>query len=539
MNRKHGIWLGLAVFLVLASGVVADEATDAFESLYGDEMKQVLSTPPSADNVALAVKLLEVARGVADQPAFLAVLCEKVYELGAEDLTGYPTAVGAMEFLAEKAPDKKVECLQKCASLIQGEHSKVRDEAKKRTGCLLVLALKNVADAQISTGDLDSAAATLRQAMDVASSAGFSSSALQAKLTALLRRQAAEKQTVALKIKLADNSNDTASRKKLVHLYLVELDNAAEAANFLGEDLDGTTRKHVPEASVPIDEVSETTCLGLAKWYVSLAETPAKSSKAAMLWRAKTYYERFLDLHQAQDLSRTASVLALNKVEESLAKLGPTSQQDNGASSWIDCLRLVELPKHAVSGKWDRKGNQLFVAEEGKSCLATIPLSPESSYQLQVVFTRVSGNGQVGVALPIKSASCDIVLQPSVFGLEKIKEENGKEGGKWVGFGPVVSGRDYCLDVKVEIRGNQASIDAGLDGKCLIQWQGPSSSLRVTPGWSLPETKFLKLHAWNAAVLFRSVRLKAAPEEPKVLSQALLDYINNKAAFFGVAPTAK
>ncbi len=537
MNGKHGIWLlGLVTFLVLGSGAAADEATDAFESLYGDEMKQVSSTPSPADNVVLAAKLLEAARGIAEQPAFLTVLCEKVYELGAEDLTGYPAAVFAMELLAEKAPDKKVECLQKCASLVQGEYSKVRDEAKKRTGCLLVLALKNVADAQVSLGDLDSATATLRQAMDVASSAGFSSSALQAKLTTLLRQQAAEKQTTALKVKLVANPNDTASRKKLVHLYLVELDNAAEAANFLGETLDGTTRKHVPEASMPIDEVPETVCLGLAKWYASLAETPVMTSRAAMLWRAKAYYERFLDLHRVQDLSRAANTLALNKVEESLAKLGPTSQQSNGSSSWIDCLRLVELPRHAVSGKWERKGTQLFVAEEGKSCLATIPLSPESSYQLQVVFTKVSGNGQVGVALPIKSASCDIVLQPDIFGLEKIKEENGKEGGKWVGFGPVVSGRDYCLDIKVEIRGSQAAIDTGLDGKCLIQWQGPSSSLRATPGWSLPETKFLKLHAWNAAVLFRSVRLKAAPEEPKVLSQALLDYINNKAAFFGVAP---
>jgi hypothetical protein len=72
--RLHLMVLAI-VFAAPALAAPEDEAIQAFDSLYGEEVKRVLATPDTADDAALAGKLLEAARSVAAQPALLAVLC--------------------------------------------------------------------------------------------------------------------------------------------------------------------------------------------------------------------------------------------------------------------------------------------------------------------------------------------------------------------------------------------------------------------------------------------------------------------------------
>ena len=215
MNRKRENWLVvLVVFLVFGQTTMADEAEDAFNSLYGEEMKRVVATPSLADDIILANKLLEAAHSVSNQPSLFAVLCEKTYGLAGKSPTGCATALAAMELLAEKIPEKKIECFQKSADLLQSEYGKSRGETKTKIGQILIQALKNIASAQVAAGNLDGALATLKQALSIASSVSPSSGqVLQAQLVAIAKRQAAEKQVAALKAKLTDNPGDTALRK--------------------------------------------------------------------------------------------------------------------------------------------------------------------------------------------------------------------------------------------------------------------------------------------------------------------------------------
>jgi formylglycine-generating enzyme required for sulfatase activity len=55
-------------------------------------------------------------------------------------------------------------------------------------------------------------------------------------------------------------------------------------------------------------------------------QAAAPASKGAMLRRAQDYYQRFLDLHPAADLGRTAAALTLKRIEDALAKLGPAPE---------------------------------------------------------------------------------------------------------------------------------------------------------------------------------------------------------------------
>ncbi len=333
---KHLAWLALAAILLACPLVaLADEAADTFDKLYGEDLKRVAATPSAADDLALAKQLLEAARQVTNQPALLTLLCEKAHELAAKDAGGYPTAKAALELLAANVPEKKVESLQKMAAMYQRPYAAARGDAKSKAGEVLVEALKALADAQAEAEDADGVGDTLKQALAVATAIKSPSKAdIQAQLAGLGAQQQVEKQIAALKAKLEKDPQDAASRKEIVRLYVVEMDNPAEAAKFIDETLDEATRKYVPAAAKPLEEAPELACNALGDWYRGLADqTTAPASKGAMLRRAKAYYERFLGLHKADDLARTGAALMLKKIEDALAKLGPAGEGKSGPST--------------------------------------------------------------------------------------------------------------------------------------------------------------------------------------------------------------
>jgi formylglycine-generating enzyme required for sulfatase activity len=327
----------VAASLVLLSTIpiLADQAEDTFNKLYEEDLKRVAATPSAADDLALAKQLLEAAGKVANQKDLLTLLCEKAHELAVKDPAGYPTAKAALDFLAAKVPEKKVEALQKIVAMYQRPYTTARGDAKVKAGETLLAALKALADAQVAAEDIDGAGATLKQAFVVATTIRSpSKAALQAQLAGLAPQQQVEKQVAALRAKLEKDPQDAASRKELVRLYVVEMDDAAEAAKFVDEKCDEATRKYVPAAAKPLEEAPELACSELGDWYRGLAdEATAPPSKGAMLGRAKEYYERFVDLHKADDLARAGATLMLKKIDDALAKLGPAPEARPGAPS--------------------------------------------------------------------------------------------------------------------------------------------------------------------------------------------------------------
>jgi len=325
--------LALAAILLAGSlPVLADEAADTFNKLYGEDLKRVAATPSPADDVALAKQMLEDAKEAGDQPVFLSLLCEKAYELAVKDASGYATATASMDLLAGKSPEKKVECLRKNAALYQKQYAAARGEAKTKAGEDVITALSALAEAQTGAGDSDAAGGTLRQAITVATVIkSENKAALQDRLENLAPRQKVEKQIEAMQAKLDANPKDEASRKELVRLYLVEMDNPAEAAKFLDEALDEATRKYVPAAAKPVEDAPELACMELGDWYKGLADqATTPTSKGAMLRRAKAYYERFVELHKTDDLARTGATLMLKKIEDALAKVGAAPEPKYG-----------------------------------------------------------------------------------------------------------------------------------------------------------------------------------------------------------------
>jgi len=353
---KHMVCSALtAILLACPLVVLADEAADTFNKLYGDDLKRVAATPSPADDVALARQLLEAAGKVANQKALLTLLCEKAYELAIKDPAGYPTAKAAKDLLAASAAEKKAESLL------------------------------------------------------------------------------AEKQIAALKARLAADPKDASSRKEIVRLYLVEMDNPAEAAKFLDEAMDAATRKYVPAAAKPIEDAPEAACTEMGDWYKGLADqATAPASKGAMLQRAKAYYTRFVDLHKADDVARAGATLMLMKIDDALAKLGPAAVGMPGSSGLtLDLgkgatmkLVLIRPGKFMMGSPDSEQGHK---ADEGPQHQVTIskPFYMGMTEVTQAQYEAVMGTNPSNTKAPTNPVD-SITWHEAVEFCRKLSEKTGK-----------------------------------------------------------------------------------------------------------------
>ena len=317
-----------AALILTATALPAEEAADTFNSLYGDEMKRALATPGTGDDLALAAKLLRAARQAETEPGLVPLLCGKAYELAVKDPSGYPSALAAMRLLAAKVPAMKVQALVWSVAVRQRQYGQARGEDRAKAADALIDAHRQLAQAQDEAGDGDAAAASLRQALLVAASnRPEARPAIQAQLADMVARNQSARQLAALKARVEANPKDAASRKELVRMCLVDLDDPAQAASFVDEGLDASLRRYVPAAARGVDAAPELACVELGDWYRNLVDQATTSAaKAAVLTRARAYYNRFLTLHTAEDPARGAAAAALKKVEDDLAALGPAAK---------------------------------------------------------------------------------------------------------------------------------------------------------------------------------------------------------------------
>ncbi|MCX5675742.1 MAG: hypothetical protein NTX87_12110 [Planctomycetota bacterium] len=530
------------VFAAPALAAPADEAVEAFNSLYGEEVKRVLATRDTSDDTLLAAKLFEAAKTVSQQPELMSLLCEKTVELGRTTPTGRATAVQAMELLAAKAPERKAACLEKIVSIRQIDYDTSRPDAKAQPGEALVAALLALADAKAEAGDSAGALEPCRKALAIATAIKSEARAtLAPRLDRLAARVKMDQRIAGLRARLEAAPTDAAVRMELVRAILVDLDNPAEAAKFTDASLDAAWQKDVPAAARGTEETPELACQELGDWYRGLADPAAPAAKPAMLGRARAYYQRFLALHKTEDVARAQVTLAMRKLDESAApeppRTGPPAKAPPPAAGdalpagqWLDVLKYVDTNKDPTTGSlpvgWQRQGATVVCTNPGYgSSRLAIPVMPQGSYELQVRFALAHAHGDVGIFLPAGAGSVMLQVDGSgVSGLEYVNGSSAYSNGTGTNTTLAVN-RIYTVDIRVTLTGDQAEILAALDSKPLLRWQGPQTAL--SPYYAM-DHRCLGLYAYYTTATFGSLRLKMLsgdarlykPEPPKPAAPA-------------------
>jgi len=500
--------VAVALLTFSAAPIWADEAQDAFNRLYASDYDKALRTR----DTAFAAKLLEAAKTKGTDAALAALLCDKAYELGSKSPNGYATAAQAMELLADQVPDRRADCLDKAAALRQRQYESAKKPDKAKVGEELFEALLAAADAKTESHATADAIGLCRRAQLLVSTVGQERKPeVQGRLERLLARQRVEKQLGDLKAKLQASPDDAATRDELVRLYLVELDDPAQAAGFLRDSCAEAMRKYIPAVAKGVEGTPEMACIEMGNWYLGLADKAGPAGKGAMMARAYAYYDRFLSLHKTEDGARSEALLARKKIEEALVKLGESRADVPGP--WADLLKLADPSKHAVEGAWEVKGGALVI--KGGAGRFIFPCVPEGNYEVMFTMTRLDRTMGAGILLPVGSTGTFFNFESGGGRFDGARP--GRPAAEQLSPGALVTGKDFTFDIRVTRKKDQAEITIHLNDKPYLHWQGPVSDLSVPDRAKWLEPLRVGLGTNWIHVVFKNVKIRSLSGKLKIL----------------------
>jgi tetratricopeptide (TPR) repeat protein len=523
MGHRFGQFLMLLI--LGASMPVAARGQDAaakVDELFGEAIREVKATPTQEDDVKLARDLLAAAQADSQDAATAVALCDAVYGLASPATGGLDVAAEAIELLGQHAPERAADCGQKALVIRRRQYIAATGANRAAAGEHLIEALENVVEALVKKGQYAEAITYLRQASSAA--AGIRSSQkgrIQAEIDRLVALDRLHRVIRELEARLKADPKDDYARRRLIDLYLIELDDPTRAAALLGQDADEALRTYIPLAVKEVSELKPGACLEVGNWYYGLrtkATTPM--GKPAMLRRAQGYLERYVQEADAGDLTVVKAKLTLEKIEKELDALAP-------AGPWLDVLKLVNPSKHAVRGRWLRQGRRIGVAATGHDRVM-IPIAPKGDYELKVQFARSKGDGDVNVVLPVGAACVTLALSEHRARASGLSAVDGsfhrdKEAPASAGLSNRAT---HNVHVKVTTKDGSAKIRASLDGKKLLDWSGTPLALSVTDEWRLPNKTVLGLGTYSgctttfAGAQLRMLTGRAAPVEIAVRNES-------------------
>ena len=370
---KHSIILALAFMIIFAaagvSPVLADEAVDQL-------IKQVIGDARS--NSDRAARLYSAGLIAKDTPEIQVVLLLKAVEYGLKGITvpeARTSVQGAVALLGEAAPQRADEWGAMDLDLLRRwfRVAKSRDEKETIAGQLIELQVSRGGDF-MSKRKWAEAVDAYREAYSVASTLNLASKNELARDLRLATHflgvsQKVERYEASLKAK----PDHAPTRTLLLDALVIGLDAPARAAGYLNDDVDQAYRTYVPLAAKEEGKVQGDICRELGDWYYkALAPKSAQLSKAAVLVRAKGYYQQYLDAHTTQDLAGAKVKMALSKIDKELEKLAldgmPVPSRD----------RIVFLDKKSIAPFKAGTKQGKFPIQKGVDCLG--PFSGSGIY---------------------------------------------------------------------------------------------------------------------------------------------------------------
>ncbi|QDT45186.1 Serine/threonine-protein kinase PrkC [Gimesia alba] len=185
-------------------------------------------------------------------------------------------------------------------------------------------------------------------------------------------------------------------------------------------------------------------------------------------------------------------------------------------------LEEIDSSQHAFRGNWktaqvpekehENKFRQELFIEGGSDFSSLIlPVVPTGSYQLQVQLTRIQGNGEINLMLPVGEAYCMISLgkDGNQFGIQHV---NGRYWDMRK-TGLFANRKEFTIEVDVQLElDNQVAIHFQIDENEVFHWEGKQSELSIREMWRI-YPKALGLGVDQDAVRFQKILFQSKSGE--------------------------
>lgn len=312
---------------------------------------------------------------------------------------------------------------------------------------------------------------------------------------------AAAKRVARLKEELA--AEDKAeTRKEVVRLLVNVLDDPAGALAVAAKD-DGD-RPMLELAAKKPGELTVEQVMALAGWYAKRSEAGDAVSRMLLAPRAGALVDALEGKTLTEEQQKALGELR-QAVESELAQVP-------GEGGWRDLLVLADVEKHAMAGEWLKEKGTLRVKPSEFGQIA-LPMSPEGSYELRVVWQRTEGQDGVVIGFPAGKSRCNLNIGGwgnTVTGLETVNgigADGQQDPNLAVGRG-VENGKFQDYRIRVEPDGAKVKIAVTINGKSTFAWEGLQAALNVHNVWDRHRSLNVVLGAHKSDVTFKSVRVK-------------------------------
>jgi len=287
--------LALSLAADAAPAAAPDDAQAAFAEAFDEDLKKVQATRETADDVALAGRLLQKARSGTVAKDLLALLCERAYDLAVGEEGGFRIAVDAMDHLVKTFPDRRDAAREKILDAHQQRYNNARGRERVEAGEALARTIVAYADDQAARQHYAEATLLYRRALPLAVNLrNISHDRLKAKFDYARTREGFRVQAERLKAHLKDNPGDQDAREKLLRIYVVEFDNPEAAAEQLDLQKDDPLNKYILLASMSVEKLPTPALAALGHRYRDLAAEASRQGRILAMQRARAYYQAYL-----------------------------------------------------------------------------------------------------------------------------------------------------------------------------------------------------------------------------------------------------
>ena len=502
-----------AAAMAMAAGDAGGQAKKDFDELFGTQVRAAKNAPQPNNDLKLAGQILDAAKGAAISPELMTLLCDAVCDLAGSTPPGQDLALQAAGLLTKASPDKASHAQRKLLDVGTRLYNAATGQAKEQAGQDLIERLLALAEAPPPGGEPAQAAGDLKAAEQIATQIvspllrPIRGKILMQELTA-----AGMKKAAALQAKLKANPSDSTTQDALVKVLLLELDRPAEAAKSLSQDSDTTLRTNIPLAAGAPGDLAAGPCFELAQWYDALAAKATGAGVPNALRRARTYYQRFLEVYTEKDTKRLLAQAQLKKVETAMEKYEPKAD-------WVNVLGRVDLLRHVRWGTWAWGGTALGITRGAPRSRVVIPVIPDGNYELMATFSRAEGLGSTRFYLPTGGSTCLLVLgadKDQICGLDRVDGSDATKNATRT-LAPSLAGpAKHTVCAKVICQGEKVDISVTLDEKDLFTWSGASMDLSRPLEWALSDAAAMGLGAGDARVIYHSVQVRMLSGKLKI-----------------------
>lgn len=313
----------LTIVLLVTPGASGDDAAKVFETLYGSKIRQVSATGDRADDVALAMELLEVAGKSGSTPGLQALMCDTAYDLGIKHPDGYTAAIAAMQLVAESHETKRSEAREKMIDILSRKSRIGKPEERDAASDVMINLLATIGDELMEKKEYLEAAREYRRALILGQQRKTDSlDAIKEKFDRANARDRTEKKLALLTEKLQGDANDSATAEEIVKLQLMEFDDPTAASQYLDRVKDENLKIHAQLAAKSLAELDGDASMKLGEWYFSLGRPPTTTEVQHRMWRrANGCFQHFLSLPTGEELKRTQADIRVAEIKKTFGDI--------------------------------------------------------------------------------------------------------------------------------------------------------------------------------------------------------------------------